>query len=593
MFLALTAFASAQIPSYNVINLGTLGGPGAAARGINNNSEVAGQSAVGSRQHAFRWKEVPAVPPPGTVAVLTDLGVLSPALDSDGINIAPSGIVVGQSHNPAKWDAVAAIALPALGADNTGNAHAATSRTVAGYLTRYIPGWGIVNSRAVKWHKGAASELHPVDATLSQAFDINRDGVIAGWASATAFGQPHAMRWSGGVATDVHGGFTGKTLSNGFALNASGTVVGMAYSTSPAVDAVPFRSPGPGPGDGMILLPLPAGTPRGRALDINADGYVVGFGEPGTVAMLWLPDTTPVVLQDRIPAGTGWTLRAANAINDHGEIAGWGIISGQTRAFLLRPTTYHPGAVKTELLDPANPEPEPDPGYPLLTDGGITTDKPKLAAFGQAAVGLVADGTTRLVLRITTSDAGTVTVSIPGPGDDEPATGVPARDGWVGPTGGGKPDASSMTVSTTNVSGKNMAFAVYRAPEELPPEYNNVATAPMSLKVRFDGPSGTDPAISYVAVRVDRPPVIVMHGLYSNPIEAFGDFRYAIKNQMSGLRVGVPSYANAAHFADNKAQPGNQIDWFRADLRKEKMPALPSSPSSHRFSASRSFSIST
>ena len=183
--LAMAAFASAQIPSYNVIDLGTLGGPGAAARGINNGSVVAGQSAVGSHQHAFRWKEVPAIPAPGTVAVLIDLGVLPTALDGDGVNIAPSDTVVGQSNNPVIWEAVAATALPPLGGDDHGNAHAATSRTVVGYLTRYIPGWGIVNSRAVRWRGGKATELHPVDATLSQAFDINRHGHIAGWASAT------------------------------------------------------------------------------------------------------------------------------------------------------------------------------------------------------------------------------------------------------------------------------------------------------------------------------------------------------------------------------------------------------------------------
>ena len=269
--VAMTAITGAQTPSYNVIDLGTLGGPGAAARGINNASVVAGQSAVGGRQHAFRWKEVPAASGTGKVAVLMDLGVLpGVALDGDGNNISPGGTVVGQSNMPAKWEGVAAIPLPALGGDSQGNAYAAIEGTVVGYLTRYIPGWGIVNSRAVKWHKDKATEIHPVDATLSQAYDINSDGAIAGWASATAFGQPHAMKWGGGGATDMHGGFTGKTRSNGFALNVSGTVVGMAYSTSPAVDAVPFRSPGPAPGckrtsPQNVTSPVSADQPSGTS----------------------------------------------------------------------------------------------------------------------------------------------------------------------------------------------------------------------------------------------------------------------------------------------------------------------------------------
>jgi probable HAF family extracellular repeat protein len=42
-------------------------------------------------------------------------------------------------------------------------------------------------------------------------------------------------------------------------------------------------------------------------------------------------------LNNLIPAGSGWILVEATAINKAGQIAGVGTINGQTRAFLLTP----------------------------------------------------------------------------------------------------------------------------------------------------------------------------------------------------------------------------------------------------------------
>jgi probable HAF family extracellular repeat protein len=42
-------------------------------------------------------------------------------------------------------------------------------------------------------------------------------------------------------------------------------------------------------------------------------------------------------LNDLIPADSSWVLTAAQAINDHGHIVGFGAINGQTHAFLLTP----------------------------------------------------------------------------------------------------------------------------------------------------------------------------------------------------------------------------------------------------------------
>ena len=40
-------------------------------------------------------------------------------------------------------------------------------------------------------------------------------------------------------------------------------------------------------------------------------------------------------LNDLIPSGSGWVLEEARAINDRGQIVGFGTFQGRTRAFLL------------------------------------------------------------------------------------------------------------------------------------------------------------------------------------------------------------------------------------------------------------------
>jgi len=42
-------------------------------------------------------------------------------------------------------------------------------------------------------------------------------------------------------------------------------------------------------------------------------------------------------LSELIPAGRGWTLEEATAINDQGQIVGAGLHHGRKRAFLLTP----------------------------------------------------------------------------------------------------------------------------------------------------------------------------------------------------------------------------------------------------------------
>jgi probable HAF family extracellular repeat protein len=79
------------------------------------------------------------------------------------------------------------------------------------------------------------------------------------------------------------------------------------------------------------------------ALSINGSGQVVGYStianDRDTRAFLYDPAATPPLqdLNSLIPSDSGWVVRVAQALNDSGQIAGFGYHNGQERAFLLTP----------------------------------------------------------------------------------------------------------------------------------------------------------------------------------------------------------------------------------------------------------------
>ena len=60
----------------------------------------------------------------------------------------------------------------------------------------------------------------------------------------------------------------------------------------------------------------------------------------------WIPTNNMQDLNALIPGGSGWALRNATAINNAGQIVGWGDVGTESHGFLLTPTQ---GALTAQL----------------------------------------------------------------------------------------------------------------------------------------------------------------------------------------------------------------------------------------------------
>jgi probable HAF family extracellular repeat protein len=91
------------------------------------------------------------------------------------------------------------------------------------------------------------------------------------------------------------------------------------------------------------------------AYGVNNVGQVVGASALPTGllphACLW--DNGAITdLNSLLPEGTGWELWQASAINDSGQIVGYGDVSGQTHAYLLNPEGPAPRGRPPSALAP-------------------------------------------------------------------------------------------------------------------------------------------------------------------------------------------------------------------------------------------------
>lgn len=335
MFLLSIVARDAQgVVQFTLTDLGTLGGDESLATDINKSGQVVGSAQTTDGQfHAFLYS--------GS-GPMQDIGTLGGS-SSEATSINDSGQVAGYAYVDS----------------------------FVYHAFRYTG-------------TGPMQDLGTLDGSLSQAHGISNSGQVVGEGTAAGGRQIHAFLYDGGgPMQDLW--LTEQTYAYG--VNNSGKVVGAAFASNGSSYA--FISDGSGPKDNLGTLP---GGSSSYALCINdidqvagaaddANGYRHAFLYDGSgpiqdigalsseheseanginsyghvVGWSYLTDGAPLarVIDSRaflyngntmtdlnalIDSTLGWTLQHAMAINDTGQIVGYGINSaGTTHAFLLTP----------------------------------------------------------------------------------------------------------------------------------------------------------------------------------------------------------------------------------------------------------------
>jgi probable HAF family extracellular repeat protein len=320
-----------QAFEYAITDLGTLGGTGSRAFGINNSGQVVGTSEINgdSETHSFIYSN----------GVMTDLNTSLGKWNGVG-NINDKGQMVGTfiSENSEE--------------------------------------------RAFLYSGGEFKNLGTLGGPESYAYDINNSGQVVGGpgpSPLTGSLVEHAFLYSGETMKDL--GTLGGTYSEAHGINTSGQVVGVSAITGDTAAAHAFLYSDEGMQDLGTL-----GGKNSVASKINDSGQIVGFSEYNLTgdhhAFLWsgsmkdlgtlggafsyawginaggqvvgtswvqkIPspahafiysDNVMTDLNTLLFSNPGWTLVEATAINDLGQIVGYGFNpDGNIQAYLLTPT---------------------------------------------------------------------------------------------------------------------------------------------------------------------------------------------------------------------------------------------------------------
>ncbi len=128
---------------------------------------------------------------------------------------------------------------------------------------------GFQENHAMRWSGGVATDLGTLGGLLSQAFGVSADGsVVVGSAGYDISLQDHAFRWSGGVMSDL--GTLGGSTSAAYGVSADGLVVVGASSITGNLETHAFRWSG-----GVMSDLGTLGGTNSRAYGVSADGSVV------------------------------------------------------------------------------------------------------------------------------------------------------------------------------------------------------------------------------------------------------------------------------------------------------------------------------
>lgn len=329
----LASAASAQT-TYTITDLGTLGGSTSIGFGINSSGQITGSSATAgdTTRHAFLYSG-------GT---MKDLGTLGGNL-SEGAGINDAGQVTGDSDITGDQGSHAFLysggTMTDLGVLPGGNYSFGSAINASGQVTGGSD-VGVVGGdrrqHAVLYSGGTMTDLEGLGGDISFGSGINASGEICG--TSLVPGDIYFEGFLTGPSGFFDLGALGGRGSFANGINASGQVTGNAATVSSGDHAFLYSA------GVMTDLGTLNGGINSVGVGINDSGQIVGLSMVGTTfpfvfhSFLYGPDTGMVDLNNLIQSGSGWTQIEAIAINNAGQITGYGVNpNGLQHAFLLSP----------------------------------------------------------------------------------------------------------------------------------------------------------------------------------------------------------------------------------------------------------------
>jgi probable HAF family extracellular repeat protein len=387
--LALTLCSAAQAqnatPRYVIHDLGALPGGGFSLPGTVNDAGVVAGFSVASDglQHPVLWvgghlvdlnhsddhglnTQAFGINSLGRVSIQTETS----AYDPNGENFCSFPIPTGHVCTAAVWQGGRFINLPTLGGNNgtVGNVNSfgqiagVTETAVSDPSCAFLLPQQKLLFRAVIWGPDLRS-VKPLPLlgtdTVSAALWVNDKGQAVGASGACSNTQPppvafgsHAVLWEAD-GTPVDLGNLGSAAGNaGIGINNLGEVVGASQLRDDSTldnGTIGFLWTRQ---DGMKPLGTLPEDMASAALAINDAGEIVGvsIGPNGATAVYW--HNGSIVNLNQVSAGSNLYLLWAAAINNRGEITGWGVTStGETHTYLAVPNRMHDGSIPDVQFD--------------------------------------------------------------------------------------------------------------------------------------------------------------------------------------------------------------------------------------------------
>jgi probable HAF family extracellular repeat protein len=338
-------------PAYQVHSLGTLGGSTSSALGVSTYG-----IAVGAASNAAGALQAVRFSSSGGLESLGTLGGATSTAQGQG----PHGEVVGGADTseglkrPFLYKGGSMMDLGTLGGTQGIATAISDDGRVVGSAAKEDGDWHAFLWRDVDGNgapdPGEMVDLGTHGGFYSAAWAVSRVGHLVAGDAEDAEGNIRGFLWNDrndngerdeGEWLDL--GTLGGLHSFAYALTDEGHVVGEAETSSGQLHAFLFKDLNENgqadPGE-MLDLGTLGGT-RSIAFGVNGWGQVVGESRNAAGArraVLWDATTGAIVdLNDRIPSGSGWVLRAARSISPAGHIAGEGLQSGVARGFVLTP----------------------------------------------------------------------------------------------------------------------------------------------------------------------------------------------------------------------------------------------------------------